>query len=64
MNNNFWVTSYAICQKHWQIASQVTEKLLFMVTNVLFHFLYPILCPEHIIPLKTIILIADLAIVA
>ena len=30
----------------------MTQKLLFTVTNVLFYFLYAILCPEHTIPLK------------
>ena len=41
----------------------MTQKLLFTVTNVLFHFLQAILCPEHKILLKTI-LSADFAIVA
>ena len=42
-------------ENHWQIASRVTKKSLFTVTNVLFYFLHAILCPEHTIPLKTII---------
>ena len=47
-----------ICDKvthenHWQIASRVTKKLLFMAWNVLFYFLYVILCPEHKMQLKT-----------
>ena len=53
VNNDFWVTSEAICQwfslvtseNHWQIASLVTQKSLFTVTNVLFYFLHAILCP-------------------
>ena len=28
---------------------------LFMVTNVLFYFLHAVLCPEHTVPLKTIV---------
>ena len=32
-------------ENHWQIASRVTQKSLFMVTNVLFYFLHAILCP-------------------
>ena len=66
INNDFWVTSEAICQyffksdevksgNHWQIASRVTQKSLFTVTNVLFYFLHAIFCPEHTIPLKKII---------
>ena len=42
-------------ENHWQIASWVIQKSLFTVTNVLFHFLYAILCPEHTILLTTII---------
>ena len=42
-------------ENHRQIASLVTQKSLFTVTNVLFNFLHPILCSEHLIPLKTII---------
>ena len=55
VNNEFWVTSEAICQKfsrvtvtsenYWQIASRVTQKSLFTVTNVLFYFLHAISCP-------------------
>ena len=66
VNNDFCVTSEAICQRiitsdevtsenHWQIASRVTQKSLFTVTNVLFYFLHAILCPEHTILVKTII---------
>ena len=32
-------------ENHWQIASRVTQKSLFTVTNVLFYFLHAILCP-------------------
>ena len=42
-------------ENYWQIVSRVTQKSLFMVTNVLFYFLHAILCPEHTILLKTII---------
>ena len=34
-------------ENHWWISSRVTIKWLFTVTNVLFDFLYAILCPEH-----------------
>ena len=38
VNNEFWVTRDAICQRfyYWQIASRVTQNSLFTVTNVLF----------------------------
>ena len=49
---NFFVTSEAIC---CQIVSWVTKNSLFMVTNVLFYFLYIISRHEHINPLKTTI---------
>ena len=42
-------------ENHWQIPSRVTQKSFFTVTNVLFYFLHAISCPEHTIPLKTII---------
>ena len=42
-------------ENHWQIASLMTQKSLFTVTNVLFYFLHAILCPEHTILLKTFI---------
>ena len=42
-------------ENYWQIASRVTPKSLFTVTNVLFYFLHVILCPEHTVLLKTII---------
>ena len=42
-------------ENHWQIASRVTQKSLFTVTNASFYFLYAILYPENRIPLKTII---------
>ena len=32
-------------ENYWQIASRVTQNSLFTVTNVLFYFLYAILCP-------------------
>ena len=41
--------------KSLAIASWVSQKSLFMVTNVLFYFLHAISFPEHTIPLKTII---------
>ena len=47
----------------WQIASWVTQKSVFMVTNVSFYFLHAILRHEHTIPLKQL-LFADFAIVA
>ena len=50
-------------ENHWLIASRVTQKSLFTVTNVLYYFLHAILCPEHIIPLEKLS-IADFAIVA
>ena len=50
-------------ESHWQIASRVTPKSLFTVTNVLFYFLHAIWCPEHTIPLKQLSS-ADFAIVA
>ena len=50
-------------ENHWQITSRVTQKSLFMATNVLFYFLHDILCPEHTISLNQS-LIADFAIVA
>ena len=50
-------------ENHWQIASRVTQKSLFMVTNVLFCFLHAIWCPEHSIPPKQL-LIADFTVVA
>ena len=50
-------------ENHWQIASRVTQKSLFMATNVIFYFLHAILCPEHTISLKQL-LIAGFAIVA
>ena len=42
-------------ENHCWIVSPVTKKSLFTVTNVLFYFLLPILCPVHTILLKTII---------
>ena len=50
-------------ENHWQIASQVTQKSSFTVTNVLLYFLHVILCPEHTILIKQLS-IADFAIVA
>ena len=50
-------------ENHWQIASRVTQKSLFTVTNVLFYFLHAICCPEHSIPRKQLS-IADFAVVA
>ena len=58
-----WLTNNR--QNHWQIASQVTQKSLFTVTNVLFNFLHAILCPEHTYDSANKQLwIADFAIVA
>ena len=50
-------------ENYWQIASRVTQKSLFTVTNVLFYFLHAILCPwtNDSAKKKSI---ADLAIVA
>ena len=45
------VTSENRCR----IASRVTKKFSFTVTNVLFYFLHSILCHEYTNPLKTII---------
>ena len=42
-------------ENHWQIASRVTQKSLFTVTNVLFYFLHAILYPQHTILLKAVI---------
>ena len=44
VNNDFWVTSEAICQS---LANRITSdpKSLFTVTNVLFYFLHAMLCP-------------------
>ena len=54
VNNDFFVTSEAIRQ--WFAESpHKWQKSLFTVTNVLFHFLYAILCHEHTNPLRTII---------
>ena len=56
VNNGFLVTSKVICR-----VTKSRVKIIgkshhaFTVTNVLFHFLQAMLCPEHIIPLKTII---------
>ena len=51
-------------ENHWQIASRVTPKPLFTVTNALFYFLHAILCPEHTILLKKQSSIAHFATVA
>ena len=45
------VTSENYCR----IASRVTKKSLFTVTNVLFYFLHAILCHEHTNPRRTTI---------
>ena len=62
VNNDFFVTSEAIRQwfsrvtneNHCRIASLVTKKSLFTVTNVLFYFLHAISCHQHTNPLRTI----------
>ena len=46
-----FVSDEVMSENYWQIASRVTKKSLFMLTNVLFYFLHAILCPEHTIPL-------------
>ena len=51
-------------ENHWHIASRMTQKSLFTVTNVLFNFLHAIWCPEHPIPPKQNLSIADFAVVA
>ena len=49
-------TSYEVTSENpWRKHSRVTIKSLCMVSNLLFYFLYAMLCPEHTIPLKTII---------
>ena len=58
----FW-SEEVTSENYWQIASQVTQKSLFRVTNVLFYFLHAILCPWPHNSAKKIS-IADLAIVA
>ena len=66
MNNNFLFMSEVICHlfsrvtKSWvkiigKPRHEWPKKSLFTITNVLFYFLHAILCPEHTIPLKTII---------
>ena len=50
-------------ENHWQVASRVTQKLLFTVTNILYYFLHAIWWVEHTIPLKQLS-ITDVAIVA
>ena len=56
VNNDFWVTSEAICQWFSQVTKsrvkiigkshhEWPQKSLFTVTNVLFYFLHTILCP-------------------
>ena len=50
-------------ENHCQIASRVTPKSLFTVTNLLFYFLHANWCPEHSIPPKQLS-IADVAVVA
>ena len=60
---NDFTSDEVTSKNHWQIASRVTLKSLFTVTNVLFYFLHSIWCPEHTIPLKQLS-IADFAIVA
>ena len=66
VNNDFWVTSEAICQQFSRVTKswekilgkshhEWQEKSLFTVTNALLDFLNIILCLEHAIPLKTII---------
>ena len=50
-------------ENHWQIASRVTQKSLFTVTNVLFYFLHASWCPEHPIPPKQL-WITDFAVVS
>ena len=42
-------------ENHCRIASRVTKKSLFTVTNVSFYFLHAISCHQHTNPLKTII---------
>ena len=42
-------------ENHCQIASRVTQKSLYTVTNVLFYFLHVIACPQNTFFLKTII---------
>ena len=70
MHNNAWVTvnndflslfgnvftsDEVTSENQYRIASLVTKKSLFTITNVLFYFLHAILCHEHTNPLRTII---------
>ena len=72
IKNNAWVTvnnqylftgDEVTSENHWQIASRVTRKSLFTVTNVSFYFLHVIWCPEHSIPPKQLS-ITNFAVVA
>ena len=49
---------------HWQIASRVTPKSLFTVTNILFYFLHAVLCPRTHTSAKKTSSIAHFATVA
>ena len=42
--NRLTLGDFVTRENHWQIASLVTPKSLFTVTNVLFYFLHAILC--------------------
>ena len=66
LNNDFWVTSEAICQSFWKsLANRFTsdQESLFPVTNVLIYFLYALYVLGHTPPLKQLS-ITDFAIVA
>ena len=73
VNNDFGVTSEAICQSFSRVtksrmkimANRTTSdpKIVITVINVLSYFLHAIWCPEQTIPLKQLS-IADFAIVA
>ena len=52
---NDFTSDEVTSENHCRIASRVTKKSLFTVTNVLFYFLHAILCHEHTYPLRTII---------
>ena len=61
VNNDFWVTSEAICQwflrvtwSRVRITGKSPQKSLFTVRNVLFYSLHSILYPKHTIPWKTL----------
>ena len=62
-SNWSWVmTLWVVSENHWKIASLVTKKSFFTVTNVLHNSIHAILCIEHTILLK-LLSITDFTIV-